>query len=67
LELVPVSEDRCWFPMQRGGKLVRERLLDICRPMCVLGCEPTILKASRYCIPPGLSIGDCWPLLLVAI
>jgi len=46
LELVPVSEDMCWFPMQRGGKLVRERLLDTCQPMCVLGCEPTILKAE---------------------
>jgi len=46
LELVPVSKDRCWFPMQRGRKLVRERLLDICRPMRVPGCEPTILKAE---------------------
>ena len=46
LELVPMSEDRCWFPMQRGGKLVRERLLDTCRPMRVSGCEPTILKAE---------------------
>jgi len=40
LELVPVLEDKCWFPMQRGGKLVRERLLDTCRPMRVPGCEP---------------------------
>jgi len=29
LKLVPVLEDRCWLLMQRGGKLVRERLLDI--------------------------------------
>ena len=46
LELVPVSEDRCWFPLQRAGKLVRERLLNTCRPMCVTGCEPTILKVE---------------------
>jgi len=46
LKLVPVSEDRCWFPMQKGGKLVGERLLDTCQLMRVPGCEPTILKAE---------------------
>jgi len=46
LELVPVSVGKCWFPMQRGEKLVHERLLDTCRPMHVPGCEPTILKVE---------------------